>query len=62
MISTVGPLFWDQSRIKNVLRFAMSSRWTCHRPKKARKRRSAGLCPPHTVPSAKLAGGPAFAL
>ena len=39
---------------QNMLRFPMMSQWTCHRPKIARKRRSSGLCPPHTRPSAKI--------
>jgi len=39
---------------QNVLRFPMISQWTCHRPKIARRRRSSGLCPPRTRPSAKI--------
>jgi len=39
---------------QNMLRFLMISKWTCHRPKIARKRRSSGLCPPRSWPSAKI--------
>ena len=46
---------------QKMLRFPMISQWTCHRPKRARKRRSSGLCPPRTGPSAKVADGPASA-
>jgi len=38
----------------NMLRFPMISISTCHRFKIARKRRSSGLCPPRTRPSAKI--------
>jgi len=47
---------------QDMLRFAMISQWTCHRPQIARTRRSAGFCPPRNEPSAKMAGGPASAL
>ena len=47
---------------QNMLRFPMISQWTCHRLKIARQRRSSGLCPPRTGPSAKLADGPASAI
>jgi len=46
---------------QEMLRFPMISQWTCHRPKIARKRRSAGLRPPRTGPSAKLNDGAASA-
>jgi len=49
-------------RAQDVLQFRMTSQWTCHRPKIARKRRSAGLCPPRTGPSAKWGDWPACAL
>jgi len=39
---------------QNVLRFPMILQWPCHRPKIARRRRSSGLCPPRTRPSAKI--------
>jgi len=45
-----------------MLWFPMISQWACHRPKKARNRRSSGPCPPRTGPSAKLADGPASAI
>jgi len=38
---------------QNMLQFPMISQWTSHRPMIARKRRSSGLCPPRTRPSAK---------
>jgi len=42
-----------------MLRFPMVSQWTRYRLKIARTRRSSGLCPPRTWPSAKLAFEPA---
>jgi len=39
---------------QNMLRFSMISQLTCHRPKTARKRRSSGLSPPRTRPSANI--------
>jgi len=54
MTSTVGPLFRDQTKTKICCDF----RWFRNRlaivPKIARKRRSSGLCPPRTRPSANI--------
>ena len=38
---------------QNIMQFPMISQLTCHRPMIARERRSSGLCPPCTRPSAK---------
>jgi len=44
---------------QRMLRFLMMVQWTCHDPKMARKRRSAGHCPPRTWQATRLVDGPA---
>jgi len=54
MISTVGPLFRDQTKIRTCYVFRCFCQGLAMVPKIARKRRSFGLWPPRTRPSAKI--------